>query len=83
MVSARSAPFRKAFGEAVRNFRLKRGLSQEKLSFESGLDRTYISGVEVGVRNPTIELVERLARALATKPSKLLVEAERLLARGE
>ena len=77
MVSSKSAPFRKAFGAAVRQFREKLGLSQEKLAFESGLDRTYISGVECGVRNPTIEVVARLAVALGTKPSKLMAATEK------
>lgn len=78
MVSEKSAPFRKAFGAAVRQFRERCGLSQEKFAFESGLDRTYISGVECGVRNPTIEVVQRLAQALGTTPSKLMAAAEKL-----
>ena len=78
MVSTKSAAFRRAFGLAVRQFRERRKLSQEKFSFESGLDRTYISGVERGVRNPTIEVVERLATSLKTKPSKLFLLTEAL-----
>ena len=78
MVSDKSKPFRQAFGQAVRNFRTRRKLSQEQLAFESGLDRTYISGVELGVRNPTIEVIQKLAVALEAKASKLLAEAERL-----
>lgn len=78
MVTENSAAFRRAFGQAVRQVRERRDLSQEKLSFESGLDRTYISGVERGVRNPTLEVIQRLAVSLGTKSSKLLAAAERI-----
>lgn len=78
MVTENSAAFRRAFGQAVRQVRERHDLSQEKLSFESGLDRTYISGVERGVRNPTLEVIQRLAVSLGTKSSKLLAAAERI-----
>lgn len=53
-----------AFGESVRRARHARGWSQERLAAESGLDRTYISGVERGVRNPSLLSQERIALAL-------------------
>jgi len=59
-------------GGNVRKFREKRGLSQEGLAFESGLHRTYVSGVERGVRNPTALVIERLAEALDVPPDHLL-----------
>ena len=52
------------FGQNVRRAREKNGWSQDRLSEESGLHRTYISGIERGVRNPTIEIVQRIAVAL-------------------
>lgn len=54
----------RALGEAVRNARLERGVSQEKLAFESGLDRTFISAIERGVRNPSVLSLCALADAL-------------------
>ncbi|MCI0634851.1 MAG: helix-turn-helix domain-containing protein [Actinobacteria bacterium] len=66
-----------ALGQAVIAAREKRGLSQEGLSFECDLDRTYISGIERGVRNPTVKSLVRLARALRTTPSELFRRAER------
>ena len=62
-------------GRLARNVKLKRaerGWSQEDLADQSGLDRTYISGIERKVRNPTIEIIERLAKALKTTASALL-----------
>lgn len=52
------------FGQNVRLAREKKGWSQDRLSEESGLHRTYISGIERGVRNPTIEIVQQIAVAL-------------------
>ncbi len=67
-----------AFGRAVRERRLDAGLSQERLGYQSGLDRTYISGVERGVRNPTLAVIWKLAEGLDTTPSELLARSEQL-----
>ncbi|UJB19201.1 MULTISPECIES: helix-turn-helix domain-containing protein [Lysobacter] len=53
-----------SFGSAVRRHRELLRLSQEDLADRSGLDRTYISGVERGVRNPTLQVMQKLADAL-------------------
>ena len=65
-----------AVGVAIRNRRTAMGLSQEKLGEVAGLDRTYISGVERGVRNPTISSLGRIAAALQCDLSAILIEAE-------
>lgn len=54
----------RVFGQNVRLIREKEGWTQDRLSEETGLHRTYISGVERGVRNPTIEIVQKIAKAL-------------------
>lgn len=62
----------------ARNLRLARqraGVSQEALAEMAGIDRTYVSGIERGVRNPTITVVAKFAAALATTASALLEEA--------
>lgn len=59
-------------GKNVRFFRELRGISQEQLAFEADLHRTYVSGVERGIRNPTVLIVAKLADALGVDPSKLL-----------
>ncbi len=65
------------FGEVVREARARLDISQEELGFRSGLDRTYVSGVERGVRNPTVVVMFRLAEGLETKLSTLIKRAER------
>jgi len=62
---------RKQLGINVQKYRREKGWSQEELAFESGLHRTYISGVERGVRNPTVEVVGKIAGSLGIGPSKL------------
>ena len=63
--------------ENVRALRKASGLSQEALALEAELDRTYISQVERAKRNITIEVLERLARALGTTADQLLVTRRR------
>lgn len=52
------------FGQRVKALRLQAGLSQEAFSDKCGLDRTYISGIERGVRNPTLEVIGVIADGL-------------------
>lgn len=68
---------RRQLGRNVRRLRRERGWSQEELAFEAGLHRTYISGVERGVRNPTVLIVHELAQALKVAPAALLAAAKR------
>jgi CheY-like chemotaxis protein len=51
-------------GIAIRNKRSEMGISQEELADRAGLHRTYISDIERGARNPSLESIDRLARAL-------------------
>ncbi len=64
-------------GRNVRRFRTVAGLSQEGLAFRCGLDRTYVSGIERGVRNPTVVVLDRIARALGVAAADLLAAVER------
>jgi transcriptional regulator with XRE-family HTH domain len=52
------------FGRNVSRLRDQAGLSQDKLAEKADIDRTYLSGIERGVRNPGIKTVIRIARAL-------------------
>lgn len=56
----------------VRTARLKQGWSQEELAERAGLDRTYVSGIERQVRNPTITVLARLADGLGCEAADLL-----------
>lgn len=62
----------KLFGQKVRELRTKKGLSQEKLAELSGLHRTYISSLELGKRNVSLNNIYALAKALDVTPDKLL-----------
>jgi transcriptional regulator with XRE-family HTH domain len=63
------------FGRNLRRFRLSSGISQEELAFRADLDRTYISSVERGHRNISIQNIFRLAAALGRDPRELLAPA--------
>jgi len=66
------------FGLAVRAARRERGWAQEELSEAAGLDRTYISGLERGQRNPTLTTQERIAAALGSSLADLVKAAEEM-----
>ena len=63
---------RRRVGLNVKRYRKERGFSQEGLALECGVHRTYVSGVERGIRNPTVVVLERIAKALDVPPSYLL-----------
>ncbi|MGH3760245.1 helix-turn-helix domain-containing protein [Actinophytocola sp.] len=66
------------FGLAVRAARRELGLAQEQLSDAAGLDRTYVSGLERGRRNPTLTTQERVASALGRPLHELIKTAEEM-----
>ena len=55
---------RRRLGLNLQRIRREKGWSQEELANRAGLHRTYVSGVERGIRNPTITIVDKLAGAL-------------------
>ncbi|RZZ89656.1 XRE family transcriptional regulator [Pseudoxanthomonas winnipegensis] len=67
-----SKSVQKAFGEALRQMRVSRGISQQELALESELDRTYISLLERGLRQPTITTLMGLSDALDIDPALLI-----------
>ena len=60
------------FGKNVRSARIDKGWTQEQLAFEAGVKRGYVSEIENGKRNPSLDVVEKIADALGLKPAKLL-----------
>lgn len=57
----------------VRRIRVERGISQEQLAYDAGIDRSYAGGLERQVENPTIDLLERLAKTLGVPLSEFFV----------
>ena len=63
---------RARLGKNVRRLREAKGWSQEAYADEAGIHRTYVSDIERGARNPTIVVVEKLAKPLDVPASQLL-----------
>jgi len=63
---------KKQLGRRIKELRLKAGYSQEELAAKAGLHRTYMSDIERGKRNVSIENIEKIAKALGVKSSDLL-----------
>ena len=62
---------KKLFGQAIRAWRGRSGLSQEELAWRAGLHRTYVADIERGARNPSLQSIQKLAAALRLSFSTL------------
>jgi transcriptional regulator with XRE-family HTH domain len=69
----------KAFGQALREIRESKEISQERLALEGGFDRTYISLIERGINSPSIRVVVGIAAVLRVPPSKIVRRMEELM----
>lgn len=67
-----STPRQKEFGSRVRAWREERKLSQERLAHEAGIERTYVAQIEAGRRNPALENICKLAKALGVDTADLV-----------
>ncbi|MBS1543468.1 MAG: helix-turn-helix transcriptional regulator [Bacteroidetes bacterium] len=70
--SREEVAFLAKIGGRIKECRLKKALSQEKLALECDLDRTYVGSVERGERNISVLNLRKIAEALAVKPTSLL-----------
>lgn len=70
------------FGSTLQKLRLERNLSQMELSKICKIDRTFISLMERGIRQPSLTTIVSLAAGLKMKPSVLIVEFESNLRRS-
>jgi transcriptional regulator with XRE-family HTH domain len=75
----KSVGWRHGFADVLRDARQQKGLSQEALAEAARCHRTYISLVERGERNPSLDVIVRFADALGLPPSNLLRRVEDLL----
>ena len=64
------------FGEAVRSAHEELAISQEELAARCNLHRTYVAGVERGIRNPSLKSIEKIALGLGLKVSALFLRME-------
>lgn len=69
-----------AFGQAIREVRSERHLSQEDAALASGIDRAYYGHIERATKSPTLGTIWKIAAALESPPSELLRRAEGILA---
>ena len=76
MAEIRRGQLTQRFGVVMREQRTAAGYSQEKLAHEAGVDRSFVSEIERGVKSPTLETLALLAAALNVAPSELLRRAE-------
>lgn len=72
MKRTHKGPLRDVLAKNMRRLRAVRGLSQEALAYDSGINRTYLSAVERSERNVSIDNIARIARGLRVEPWKLL-----------
>jgi transcriptional regulator with XRE-family HTH domain len=69
-------PLRQRLGRAIRRLRSEAGVSQEKLADKARLHRTTMSEIERGISNVSVDIAERIAKALGVSLSRLFEEAE-------
>lgn len=68
-----------ALGQAVRKLRTERGWSQSELALRTGMDRNYLSLIELGRNSPSVRMMMRLCWALDINCSELMADVERRL----
>jgi transcriptional regulator with XRE-family HTH domain len=71
-VGRRRKPLARAFGWRVRQLRERKNWTQERLAEHAELDRSYIAGIEAGLRNPSLVSVWKIAKALDVTLAVLL-----------
>ena len=69
-----------AFGAAVRALRMERGIAQESLAHQAGIERSHMGKIERGEHMPTLAIIFKIAGALECSTAVLMSEAERQLA---
>lgn len=68
---------RKIVARHLKHFRNAAGYSQEGLALKVGIHRTYVSGVERGIRNPSVQILEKIAKPLGISAWELLYDGKK------
>ena len=76
MAKTRRDPLLRGLGWKVRQLRDAKGWTQEGLADRAGLDRSYVAGIEAGLRNPSTKALAKLARALGVTLSRLFEDVQ-------
>ena len=69
---------RQALAQNLRRLRVERGLSQEALAFAAEVDRTYVSGIERGLKNPSLDILDALAEVFDVTSDVLIQRPKRI-----
>lgn len=77
-MKSKKNPILLAFGASIRKLRAKKNLTQRELAKRAGLDVTYISGIERGVRNPSLKSLESVAIGLGCSISETCKDLDKL-----
>lgn len=73
----------RAFGDALREARSRRGISQEDLAARAGLHRTYVSQLERGLKSPSLRTIFQLTDALEVEPVELVRSVQQAMVRSQ
>ena len=76
MAKARRDPLLRGLGSNVKRLREGKGWTQEALAGRASLDRSYVAGIEAGLRNPSTKALAKLARALGIALAELFKGVE-------
>jgi len=68
--------FQSVLGETIRELRQSEGIAQEKLANLAEIDRTYMSAIERGLKNPSVKIIFQIAEGLGINPSEIIAELE-------
>ncbi len=77
MASMEIKDINQIFGDVLRRYRSEKNISQEELAFQAGVDRTFVSRLERGIRQPTITTLIGLGQALGVSAADLVRETEK------
>lgn len=73
---------REIVGYNLKRLGIAQGVSQERLAYDAGVDRSYLGGMERGEKNPTVDILDRLAVTLAVQIGELFTTSDGELAKG-